>query len=123
MEVLQSTGYIVDGAERSFDVWARAARRTNPALTSKSSPPQEDAKNFSVASGALSRGHIDVGLKAETKMMVNDIVPRDEFGCYLCNDADNYVLRRPAWVMDKLFRTLCDNNNAREAQKATKFAS
>ena len=55
-EVLQSTGFTIHGAERSFDVWARAARRANLALTSKSNPPQEDATNCSVASGALSRG-------------------------------------------------------------------
>ena len=122
-EVLQSTGFTLHEAERSFDVWACAARQTNQALTSKSTPPEENATNCSVASGALSRGHIDVALKAETKMLVNEIFPRDEFGCYLCKDADDIVMRRPAWVMDELFRKLCNNNNAREAKAATRFAS
>ncbi len=115
-DVLQSTGFTIHGAERSFDVWARAVRRPNLA-------PQEDATICSVASGALSRGHIDVGLKAETKMLVNDIVPRDEFGCYLSKDADDPVLRRPVWVMDELFRKLRERNTASQAQKATRFAS
>ncbi len=56
-------------------------------------------------------------------MLVKDIVPRDEFGCYLYKDADDPVLRRLAWVMDELCRTLSQNNNAREALKATRFAS
>jgi len=68
------------------DVWARAARYTNLALTPETNSPHDDMKMCSVVSGACSRGHIDLGLKAETIKRVIDIVPRDEFGCYLCKD-------------------------------------
>jgi len=37
----------------------------------------------SVVSGASLRGHIELGLKDETKKLVVDIIPRYEFGCYL----------------------------------------
>ncbi len=79
-EALQSTRFTVNEAERSVDVWARAARCTNLALNPEKNYPQDDTTKCSVVSGACSRGHIDIHSKAQTKMRVIHIVPRDEFG-------------------------------------------
>jgi hypothetical protein len=121
--VLQSTWFTINEAKRSVNIWACATRCNNLALNPQANKTHDYTTMCSVVSGEGLRGHIELGLKAETKKLVIDTAPRDEFGCYLCKVAVDLVLRRPKWVMDELFRGLCENYSAHEAQKGTMFAS
>jgi hypothetical protein len=121
-EVLETTGYTVNEARRSVMVWVHAARSSLLVSNPQTTQAEDGMTPSSVSSKSCPRDHISSSLKAETKKLIIDIFPRDEAGCYLCKEAVDPALRRPKWVLDELFRALCENHGAQEAQKCIKFA-
>jgi hypothetical protein len=96
---LLATGFVIDEAHQSVNIWVREA--VSLVSSSPKSTQSDDTVPSSTVSRIGSKGRISTCLKAETKNVIIDIFPRDEFGFYLTKDTVDPTLRRPKWVMDE----------------------
>ena len=121
--VLRATGFEVDEVKRTVNLYVfgcRHVHENNPSSHATSSIPNCVTPSSDVSRN-VQRETLSQDLKLLTKKLVCDIFPRDDQGVFLCAEAKDPALRRPAWLMDELFRKLSAQISAQDAKKCLKY--
>jgi hypothetical protein len=117
--ILRATGFEVDEVNRTINLYVLAVKNAAPiTCLYLAGNPSVDATNhipnlvttFSNVSRNVMRDTLLQDFKLLTKKLVCDIFPREDQGVFLCLKEKDPALRRPAWLMDDLFRKLSDEN-------------
>ncbi len=129
--ILKSTGFVVDDEKRTVHFFVHGARRVathqhvpidENTCCNASSRKSLPASTSSDVSRSLQRQGLPQNLKLLTKKLVCDICPRDSEGVFLSSEAKDPALRKPAWVMDELFKKLSSEISVKDADSCLKFA-
>jgi len=130
---LLASGFVLGDDNRVVHMWAQKSSisfHTPQTLltpipgkpTSPSPTPSGSENNYPDSSKKLLREHISKDMKRSIKSLVIDLFPRDTDGVILSDTLDSQTTRRPAWVMDELYRSLKLNYDKEEASKGLDFA-
>jgi hypothetical protein len=123
--VLRATGFEVDEVKRTINLYVFGCRHV--AQTNRLSHDKKPSSHATSSipncltpgnyvSRNIQRETLPQDLKLLTKKLVYDIFPRDDRGVFFCAGAKDPALRRPAWMMDELFRKLSAQILAQDAK-------